>query len=235
MLELEHLNMLLDSISMLQRRAVTKYPKENSTIIRVQKESFASCWVSIMLLSKWPIGARDKSVQARDSKCWDCDYDVRDISRYLLCGAVSARYQHTALHLASFSPCRDSNLRVYLKMKSPHSSCCCLISSDLSRSSPMLSLSSPNTSTSPLITSLHPALSISASRLNLCFENRKSVLFLFVVVLHTGMIWWSGGSKWMMVESQWWSICWEQAITSPRTVMLCCDSLLSPSGRGMQL
>ena len=60
--------------------------------------------------------------------------------------------------------------RVYLKMKSSHSSCCCcLISSDLLRSSPVLSLSSPNTSTSSLITSLHPALSISASRLNLCF------------------------------------------------------------------
>lgn len=52
----------------------------------------------IALLSKWPIGARDKSCgQARDSKCWVCDYDVRDIWD-IRCGAVSARYQHTALH-----------------------------------------------------------------------------------------------------------------------------------------
>ena len=46
----------------------------------------------------------------------------------------------------------------------------------------------------------------------------------------------SHGNNWVISrikvddgESQWWSICWEQAITSPRTVMLCCHSLLSLS------
>ena len=52
-------------------------------------------------------------VQARDSKCLDCDDDVQEL-RY----PVSARYLHTALHPALRAQIQISG--VYLKMKSPH-------------------------------------------------------------------------------------------------------------------
>ena len=62
------------------------------------------------LLSKWPIGARDKSCgQARDSKCWVCDYDVRDIWD-IRCGQYLPDIS-TLHYTRSQPPCRDSNLQ----------------------------------------------------------------------------------------------------------------------------
>ena len=120
----------------------------------------------------------DNSVvsQARDTKCWVCDYDVR-VARYLEISDAGASICQISAHCTT--PARLTAASVQ-RFKSPGLSKNEIFSlllllllldliSDLSRWSPMLPLSSPNTSTSSLITSLHPALSISASRLNLCF------------------------------------------------------------------
>ena len=178
------------------------------------------------LLSKWPIGARDKSCgQARDSKCWVCDYDVRDIWD-IRCGQYLPDIS-TLHYTRSQPPCRDSNLQGL--SKNEIFSLLLLLLPDLIWSLEIISRA---------LTLLSKYVNIIANYfLAPCtFYFRLKIEFVFLksdnqTILQSSALlsavllaiydsedqsdWWS----------QCWSICWEQAITLPRTIMLCYHSL----------
>ena len=138
-------------------------------------------------------------VQARDSKCWDCDYDVQDISRYQMRGSICQISAH----------CTTPRLLLAVRrFKSPglsknDISSLLLLLPDLIWSLEIISNALTLLSKYVNIIAnyfLAPCTFYFRLKIEFVFRDQKSILCLFTVVHHTGIIGWSRGSKWMMAS-----------------------------------